>query len=381
MKVCIAVESFPKLSETFILGQALALAERGVEVSVLTDAVLPFAGDAATLRRATRLRWGALSHLAPGLRRLPARQADRGRLLLDLAFSRRFAGADAVIAHYGMNGVRLARIGQRRKDFPPILTIFHGFDIGMVQHDGTLNQYEPLFRAPGLLLPVNDVFRRTLLDAGAPPDRTRVHHVGIATDAIPFRSRDWNTPCLRFLSVCRLTEKKGLTHALDALARLKDIGRDWRYDIIGDGALRPELEAQASRLGLSDRVRFLGGQPHEIVRRHLDDSHVFLQPSVTAANGDVEGIPVALMEAMAAGLIAVATHHSGIPELIADGESGFLAPERDASALATRLQWIIDHPDRLDGIARNARTTVEREFDNARQTDELISLIAGLRRE
>ncbi len=108
--------------------------------------------------------------------------------------------------------------------------------------------------------------------------------------------------------------------------------------------LRGELEKLSADLGIAERVQFLGSQPHKVVKNWLARAHVFVLPSVTAQNGDVEGIPVALMEAMAAGLTVVSTRHSGIPELIEHGVGGFLSPERDVEALAANLAWIIEHP-------------------------------------
>src|SRR5699024_2729183 len=150
---------------------------------------------------------------------------------------------------------------------------------------------------------------------------TEVHHLGVDLEALPMARRDWTSPPMRFVSVCRLIEKKGIEFALRALARMQQDRpeRAWSYTIIGDGELRGALEALATELGIADIVRFCGAQPHDVVRRCLAESHVFVLPSVTARNGDVEGIPISLMEAMAAGLVPVSTFHSGIPELIEDG--------------------------------------------------------------
>ncbi|TIU75982.1 MAG: colanic acid biosynthesis glycosyltransferase WcaL, partial [Mesorhizobium sp.] len=119
---------------------------------------------------------------------------------------------------------------------------------------------------------------------------------------------------------------------------------DWNYSVIGAGELLEQLKRLAAELGIAGRVDFLGPRPHAEVKQRLRDAHVFVLPSVSAHNGDLEGIPVALMEAMAAGLTVVSTYHSGIPELIEDGKTGFLAPERDVAALAGKLVWVADNP-------------------------------------
>ncbi|HXV28914.1 MAG TPA: glycosyltransferase, partial [Sinorhizobium sp.] len=144
----------------------------------------------------------------------------------------------------------------------------------------------------------------------------------------------------------------------------------------GDGPLRKKLEALAHALGIAEWVSFLGSLPHEDVKQWLRRSHAFILPSVTASNGDVEGIPVALMEAMAAGLAVVSTEHSGIPELIEDRKTGFLAPERDVETLASRLRFIVENPERCELISREARRKVEADFNMERLDDELAEILS-----
>ena len=382
LRVGIVTDTFPKLSETFILDQARALAELGFNVSVVSDRLSANAvtGAVGHARLTVLRRWNALSRALGLLDRLPARASDKTTALLDLLFSRNLTRFDVLIAHFGMNGARVARAGRRWRVFPPLVTIFHGFDVGMVERDGTIGQYRGLFGFPGLLLTVNRTFRDMLVAAGAPPDRTRVHHMGIPAKAFPYRTRIWDGRTLGFLTVGRLTEKKGIAYALRAVATLdvSDIGRDWSYTIVGEGELRRELEDLAASLDLGARVRFLGAQPHDVVRRLLYENHVLLLPSTRAATGDMEGIPVVLMEAMAAGLIAMSTRHSGIPELVSDGVSGLLVDERDTDSLGKRLRWIFDHPEGLAGIAATARSVVEADFNGAVQTEELAGWLVEL---
>ncbi len=378
LKICVFADTFPKLSETFVRDQVIGLRNAGVDVTVVTDrlsAPLDDTDDVFAQRR-----WGAFSLLEPRLRRLPAALSDRAITGLDRIFARRLCGFDAVIAHFGMNGVRVARTGRRTAGFPPLVTIFHGFDVGMAARDRTLDQYRPLFDFPGLLLTVNNPFRDMLVAAGAPPARTRVHHLGIRSEAIPFRRRTWSGP-IRFLSVCRLTEKKGIAQALEALSQLRATApaQEWRYTIIGDGPLREELVAQADASGLSDRVEFRGAVPHEQVRAALDAADVFLLPSLTAASGDMEGIPIVLMEAMAAGLLVVSSDHSGIPELIAADETGLLAREGDVGDLHQRLVWMMDHRDRLNHIVEAALELVSTAFHADRQSRELVGWLHELK--
>ena len=207
-----------------------------------------------------------------------------------------------------------------------------------------------------------------------------MHRMGIDCRRFAFAAR---TPApdgvTRMVSVARLVEKKGLAYALQAMARLVRQHPAFAYTIVGDGPLRPELEALAADLGLSRRVRFAGWRGPEEVRRILAAGQIFIAPSVTADNGDAEGVPVAMMEAMAVGLPVLGTVHSGIPELVADGVSGYLVPERDADALAAQLERLLSSPASWPVMGRAGRTRVEREFNIERLNDRLVARLEEIR--
>lgn len=173
-----------------------------------------------------------------------------------------------------------------------------------------------------------------------------------------------------------------MEYALRALARLRAVAPElaWHYTIIGDGPLRQPLEALASELGIAEQVSFLGSLAHQDVKEWLRRSHAFVLPSVTARNGDVEGIPVALMEAMAAGLTVVSSNHSGIPELIEDQKTGFLADERDVETLASRLRFVAEHPEQCEDVALQARKKVEAEFDMAALDNDFAEIVSRIAR-
>ena len=137
----------------------------------------------------------------------------------------------------------------------------------------------------------------------------------------------------------RLVEKKGFADAIDAVARLRGEGRDVRLDILGDGPLRADLERRAG-----EGVRLLGAASSDAVLAALHAADIALAPSVTAADGDQDGPVNTLKEAMATGLPVVATRHGGIPELVEDGVSGLLVPERDPEALARAIARLMDAP-------------------------------------
>jgi colanic acid/amylovoran biosynthesis glycosyltransferase len=180
------------------------------------------------------------------------------------------------------------------------------------------------------------------------------------------------------VSVGRLVEKKGIGYVLEAVRRLRDDGVEVEYEILGDGPLRAALEAQARRLAIEERVRFLGWQSQDQVALALDRAQVLVAASVTAANADEEGIPNVLKEAMAVGLPVVSTANGGIPELVEHEATGLVVPERDPGALAARLAELARHPERRVALARAGRARVERDYDIERLNDRLVTLFTGL---
>jgi colanic acid/amylovoran biosynthesis glycosyltransferase len=226
-----------------------------------------------------------------------------------------------------------------------------------------------------LLLPVCGQFREELIRRGGDPGKIRVHHSGIRLSQFAYseRRRKSGEPT-RVLSIGRLVEKKGVADGIRAVARLHASGRRLQYTVVGDGRLRGSLEQLIAESGLKTEVQLVGAKTHAEVIELLRDAHLFLAPCVTAQNGDQEGIPNVLKEAMATGIPVLSTWHSGIPELVEHGVSGLLVPERDSEALAACLADLMDHPERWPAMGRAGRARVEAAFDSEKLNKELIKL-------
>ena len=132
------------------------------------------------------------------------------------------------------------------------------------------------------------------------------------------------------------------------------------------------------RMGVERQIKLLGWKTHEDVKQLLEESHVMVAPSLTSDGGDQEGIPNAIKEAMATGLPVISTFHSGIPELVADGVSGLLVPERDAASLADALAYLMSHPEVCKRMGKAGRMQVEQEFDTNSLNKKLEELYLGL---
>jgi colanic acid/amylovoran biosynthesis glycosyltransferase len=412
MRIAVIVNVFPALSETFIQNQVTGMIEAGHDVDVFTHAS-PQAGedhpDVARYRLRERARLllgppaGGAARLAQGarllLRTLPRqpgpllRSLDvfhHGRKALSLQLLRlvasfaRHGSYDLIHAHFGPNGelaVLLRGLGLHRG---PIVVSFRGYDATrwVVEHGPGC--YEGLFREDVLLMPVSRHLAGRLEKLGCPSEKIQIHHSGIKLEEFPFAEREPGAAeTVRLLSVGRFVEKKGLEYGIRAVARVRSERPDRRivYRIVGDGELAGDLKRLVDRLGLNDCVELLGSRSHREIPSLLRESHVFLLPSVRSAEGDEEGIPVSLMEAMATGLPVVSTVHGGIPELVEDGVSGFLAPERNAGMLARRIVDLVDHPEHWREMGRRGRMKVEAEHDsdalNERLEATYLRLLSG----
>jgi colanic acid/amylovoran biosynthesis glycosyltransferase len=206
-------------------------------------------------------------------------------------------------------------------------------------------------------------------------ERLNVVHCGVDLGALPFR-RDGREQGL-IVAVGRLDPIKGFDVLIGALAELKKAGRAFRCRVIGEGPQRAELETMISRDGLGANVELVGARPQAEVRAALYAAHVFALPSVVAPDGNRDGIPVALMEAMAAGTPSISTFVSGIPELIEPDRSGLLVPPGHVAALANAIARLLDDAALCDALAAEARRKVEREFDAEREAKKLLVLMEG----
>jgi colanic acid/amylovoran biosynthesis glycosyltransferase len=173
-----------------------------------------------------------------------------------------------------------------------------------------------------------------------------------------------------------LVEKKGCAYLLRAMASVQQTHPDCLLTIIGDGPLRGSLESQARELGVT--CRFLGAQPPAIVREHLQQTRIFCAPSVTAKNGDSEGLGIVFAEAQAMGIPVVSSLHGGIPEVVVHGRTGLLAGERDHEALAAAIASLLGDSSLWEQFRHSARAHIEHSFDLAKQTAELETIYRGL---
>jgi colanic acid/amylovoran biosynthesis glycosyltransferase len=286
-------------------------------------------------------------------------------------------------AHFGTDGLLVLPLA--RALGVPLVTSLRGYDVtrsdGALLGSGRLSWIRyalgkrRLQLGGSLFLAVSDALREQAIARGYPEARTLTHYNGVDLDR--FQPDEAPAEPGLILHVARLVEKKGTTVLIKALAGLAGA----KLAIIGDGPRRSALERQARELGV--RVHFLGVLPSNEVAQWMRRASVLAAPSLTAADGDAEGLPNVVVEAAASGLPVVGTTHSGIPEAVEDGISGFLVPEGDAEALAARLADLLGSEPLRRDMGATARRLAERKFSRQMLTIRLEAIydeVAGLTR-
>jgi colanic acid/amylovoran biosynthesis glycosyltransferase len=258
----------------------------------------------------------------------------------------------------------------------PVVVSFHGADAGVdTRRAAHLAPMRKVFDRAALILPRSRAIAEALVSLGCPEEKLRVHRTGIPLDRFPFAQRyvpgdgQW-----RLFQACRLIPKKGIETTLRVFARFSAEYPGARLTIAGEGPLAETLRELAEDLRIAGRVSFPGFVSQARLRDLLYQSHLFLHPSVTGADGDREGVPNAVLEAMASGLPVASTRHGGIPEAIQDGVTGLLAPEHADAALCEAILGLAADPDRYAAMSADAARAIAAEWEIQAQTRLLESL-------
>lgn len=287
-------------------------------------------------------------------------------------------------AHFGVEGLYALPLS-KRLDIP-LVTTFHGFDattsVPALLRSGSPSWINYAFfrrqlaKHGDMFICVSEYIRKRVIDLGFPEERTRVHYMGIDTQAIQPRDPAMETRTL--LHVARLVEKKGTEYLIRAFAEVALKMPDVELVIIGDGPLKNKLSNLSESIGLGKRIRFLGAQSHEVVLQWMQKAAALLLPSVTAETGDAEGLGMVLLEAAATGVPVIGSFHGGIPEAIIDGQTGYLVPERDIHVLAEHISELLENDNKRIMMGKNARILMEERFDIRKQTALLEELYEEL---
>lgn len=277
---------------------------------------------------------------------------------------------DLLHAHFASGGRSALPLARSLR--VPLIVTLHGSDV--TTRNSKKEVYKRLGEEAALFLCVSKFIRNQAIDAGLPREKLLIHYIGV--DCTKFFPATGNHMSEGVLFVGRLVEKKGCEFLLRAMEHVQRVRPASDLVIIGDGPLRPVLEAMAARLKL--RCQFQGMQPSNVIRKALGEARVFCLPSVTAANGDSEGLPTVLAEAQAMGVPVVATDHAGIPEIVSQDITGLLVPERDHKALSFALCRVLEDCELWRCLHLNASKQIRENFDLKTQTKKLERIYEGV---
>jgi glycosyltransferase involved in cell wall biosynthesis len=391
-RVGYVLKRYPRYSETFVVNEILAHERAGLRVEIFAlrppndthfqDAIsrvrapvtyLPCVGVKAADF------WQEIedaSRVVPGL--LPALEAARGEEAIEvfqaIALAREAVGRGLthLHAHFATSATTVARLAARFAGLPYTFTA-HAKDIfhESVRHEDLARKLADA----ASVVTVSDFNLQFLRETygRAAAGVVRVYN-GLDLAQFPFEPPAGRRP--RIVSVGRLVEKKGFGDLIEACALLRARGLDFDCAIVGAGPLETELRAQIAQLNLETVVELSGPRPQREVKRLVQDACAFAAPCVVGEDGNRDGLPTVLLEAMALGTPCVSTDVTGIPEIMRDGETGLLAPQHDAGALADSLARLLTSPQLANGLAKRARRLIEAEFDierNAARQRELFT--------
>ena len=389
------LKMYPRFSETFIVSEILAREAAGEEIVIFSlrppndarfhpelarvQAPVIQVGRSSSPRRLWEV-WGeAMSapELARGmsaqLPELVAAGADDAEQALAVALLAREHGVTHLHAHFASMATTVARLAALVTDLPYSFTA-HAKDI--FHRDVEDEDLARKLRDADHAVTISEYNRRHLRARFGAAETARLELVrnGLELERFPFRERTAPAEVPHLLGVGRLVEKKGFDQLIDTVHALRGEGREVRADIVGDGPLREELSARIEELGLEQHVSLLGPRTQEEVRGLLEHADLFVAPFVIGADGNADGLPTVLLEAMATGIPCVAASVTAVGEVIIDGRTGWLVPTGDTPALIDAVREALDPAtDRL-ALTTAARELVAENYDSSGQATRLRAL-------
>jgi glycosyltransferase involved in cell wall biosynthesis len=399
--VAYVMSRFPKLTETFVLNEVLAVEGQGLRTEiypllrehqpVVHDEARALAARAhfepllsirvaiANLRalvvrpgpylqvwwEVLRAAWGSANFFVGALGILPKS--------VWMAQEMRRTGIRHVHAHFANHPTVAALIVHRLTGIPFSFTA-HGSDVHVDRR-----MLARKVEAASFVVAVSQFNRSLILEAAGAGHHDKVHvvHCGVVPDWFGPRRRPASAERFRIICVASFEPVKGHCHLVRACEFLGARGFDYECYLVGDGPLRGDIARQIDRLALGERVRLVGPRNRREVAEIVSGCDVAALASAPTRSGKREGIPVALMEAMSAGLPVVATSTGGIPELVDSGNNGFLVSPRDADALASALTRLAEEPVLRRRMGESARRTILEGFSQQACAAALVDLIRG----
>jgi glycosyltransferase involved in cell wall biosynthesis len=401
LKIAYLMSRFPKISETFILYEILEVQRNGIEVEIfplIREQETASHPEAAALsKRACFTSLLSLECIAAQFYWLLKKPAAYVRAWIDAiignaispkfllralfavplaaTFARKMVknGIQHIHAHWATHPALAAYVVHQLTKIPYSVTA-HAHDLYVER---------PMLRvkleSAAFIVTISEYNKRFLRALFGPniASKTHVIHCGVDTDLFRPEAKSSNSRPFTILCVASLNDYKGHSYLIDACKILRETGVDFVCLLAGDGELRQEIEQRIQNAELTKYVSILGWKTRNEINTLMANADVFVLPSIETASGKKEGIPVALMEALAMELPVVATSISGVPELVSDSKTGLLVQEKDPQSLAEAIYLLYERPELRTFLGRSGRAKVQREFNLHQNSATLSKLFLG----
>lgn len=378
-RVAYVVKRYPRYSETFIVNEILAHEASGLELTIVSlnaaidthfqDAIskvrapVSYLSGSSTKASSFWKDLKAVAKLIPNFwQKIEQLDSDDSKELWQAAMLAKFIHTQGIThlhAHFATSATTVARLAAKLANIPYSFTA-HAKDIFHETVDS--RDLERKLADAASAITVSD-FNLDYLKANYPRASHSLKRIynGLDLAKFPFEVPVQRPPVI--VSVGRLVEKKGFDVLLDACAILKQKNLEFRCEIIGSGELEDPLKAKIQSLNLANEVELLGPRPQIEMIKHVQNARVFAAPCVVGKDGNRDGLPTVLLEAMALGTACISTDVTGIPELIQDNKTGLQVAQNDPQALAFALERLLSNEAECLGLAINARALIEANFD------------------
>lgn len=273
--------------------------------------------------------------------------------------------AQLIHAHFGFNGYFALRMKQEMDI--PLITNFYGCDVSSYPRKKKIrSNYQILFQEGDCFLVEGEYMKSLLVGLGCPEEKINLQRIAIPIDRIKFRSRGAKTreENVTLIFCGRLEEKKGLLYALKAVEVVRRKNNNFSFRIIGDGSQKEMIEKYIKAHNMSDYVRMLGFLTYDEYLEEMQKADIFIHPSITASNGDMEGgAPTTILEAQASGMPVVSSNHADIPNIVVPGKSALLSEEKDYENIAENIVYLLENQEIWEQMGSIGRDFVESYHD------------------
>ncbi|MCK9595834.1 glycosyltransferase [Candidatus Pacearchaeota archaeon] len=407
MKIAFVVHNFPKLSETFILNQIIGLIDMGHEVDIYAHSpsgeeiihkeIIDYGLLEKTFyyERFTSRRYNSfpiklyyqflgfcgriLKDFSPVIyselkKKIPDKEDFKIKPQIKISSDFKEKNYDIILCHFGTNGYNAINLKNLGILNGKIVVFFNGRDMSCELISRGDNFYNELFMQSNLFIPICHFFGDKFLKLGYTPRKIKVLRLGVDCSKFRIASKTQKDE-INILTIARLVEKKGLEYSIRTVAELLKKYPSLRYTIIGDGELKKPLKKLIKKLKAESNILLVGDKPRDEILKCFSETDIFVLSSITAKNGDTEGTPISIMEAMASGIPVVSTYHSGIPEVVKDEVSGFLVSEKDIGSLYKKIELLINNSSLRKKMGIEGRKIIEKDFNIKILNKKLVKIL------